>query len=177
MSCGINVELTTDLTKYHPNLISGTKGITIGEYGMYSRGSDRFIGVNFPNIKIMDVLWDSLKIIDNKYLEEIEPETAFDIKLVTGPKGGFKYLSYTYKSKNGIGIGVHCSNHDKNDANNVIEILKTYNKEIKEFVSNSSGNITEKYTNPETSIIKLIEQYCKTKKDFDAIENKIKKIF
>lgn len=52
----IKVKLKVDLTKYNPNLIIGTIGYTIGEYDIWSRGSDRFISVCFPNIQTIDVL-------------------------------------------------------------------------------------------------------------------------
>jgi hypothetical protein len=44
----IKVRLTADLTRYHPKLQVGAEGYTVGAYGMWSRGSDRFIGVRFP---------------------------------------------------------------------------------------------------------------------------------
>ena len=39
---------------------------------MWSRGSDRFITVCFPDIATLDVLWSSLEIIDEKALSEQE---------------------------------------------------------------------------------------------------------
>jgi hypothetical protein len=39
---------------------------------MWSRGSDQFVGVNFPGAGSLDVLWSSLDIIDEEYLREAE---------------------------------------------------------------------------------------------------------
>ena len=68
----IKIRLKVDLTKYHPELKIGAEGYTIGTYGIWSRGSNRFIGVCFPNIATLDVLWDSLEIIDSDYLKQLE---------------------------------------------------------------------------------------------------------
>jgi hypothetical protein len=67
----IKVKLLTDLSKYAPGLVPGVEGHTIGQYGLWSRGSDRFIGVCFPGIAKLDVLWESIEVIDKEYLEEI----------------------------------------------------------------------------------------------------------
>jgi hypothetical protein len=102
---GIKVRLTTDLTKYHRDLLPGVEGHTVGQSGMWSRGSDRFIGVHFPNVGTFDVLWDSLEIIDAEYLaraaakKQKKMEALKSAKRVVrtiGPAGGFKYLSYEY---------------------------------------------------------------------------------
>lgn len=112
---GIKVKLKVDLTKYNPNLIIGTIGYTIGEYDIWSRGSDRFIGVCFPNIQTLDVLWSSLEIIDEELLSRIktqearyteEIKTAKDVIKYLGPKGGFKGLSFNYTNSQGKTVKV-----------------------------------------------------------------------
>lgn len=47
---GTKVKLTVDLTQYAKGLVAGTEGITAGQQGMWSRGSDRFVTVRFPGI-------------------------------------------------------------------------------------------------------------------------------
>ena len=140
MEKNIKVKLTTDLTKYAERLISGTEGITVGRQGIWSRGSDRFITVRFPGIATLDVLWNSLEIIDeeviqeNKRQKEIFAEnlrTAQDVTLYLGPKGGFRSLSYSYFDKES-GITVHTSIGFKEEAYKIIEILKNHNISIKE---------------------------------------------
>ena len=65
---GIKVRLKTDLTHYHPDLIPGSEGYTIGVYGQCSRLSPRYTGVWFPGIRIVDVDCAALEIIDEIYL-------------------------------------------------------------------------------------------------------------
>ena len=57
------IRLKTDLTHYHPRLISGSEGYAIGVYGQCSRLSKQYVGVWFPGIKIVDVNWAALEII------------------------------------------------------------------------------------------------------------------
>lgn len=64
MDRGIRVRLRTDLTRYNAKLTPGVEGVTVGEYGMWSKGSDRFVGVHFPGIVTLDVLWEGLEIVD-----------------------------------------------------------------------------------------------------------------
>ncbi|MBU3131948.1 hypothetical protein J1C67_19140 [Clostridium gasigenes] len=94
----IKVELKTDLTKYGEGLITGIKGITIGQQGTWSRSNDNFITVKFENNIILDVLWNSLEIIDEEYLQKLsktkttylkELKTATNIIKTIGPKGGY----------------------------------------------------------------------------------------
>ncbi|MBB6624803.1 hypothetical protein H7E67_15280 [Clostridium gasigenes] len=94
----IKVELKTDLTKYGEGLIAGIKGITIGQQGIWSRSNDNFITVKFENNIILDVLWNSLEIIDEEYLQKLsktkttylkELKTATNIIKTIGPKGGY----------------------------------------------------------------------------------------
>lgn len=47
MNRGKKVWLKVDLTKYKPGLVAGTEGTIIGNHDIWSRGSDRFIGVHF----------------------------------------------------------------------------------------------------------------------------------
>lgn len=76
----IRVRLTVDLTEYKPDLIAGSEGYTIGSFGMWSRTFDRFIGVNFPRIGTLDVLWKSLEIIDEEYLRELEKQRLIQLE-------------------------------------------------------------------------------------------------
>lgn len=109
----MKVRLKVDLTRYIPNLIVGSEGYTIGRYGDWSRGSDRFVGVVFPNIGTLDVLWESLDIIDEEYLKVAsedektfieELRSAKDVLIVVGPKGGFRYLIFDYKNIEGVEV-------------------------------------------------------------------------
>lgn len=111
MSERIMVSLKVDLTRYGEGLLRGSKGYTIGNYGEWSRGSDRFVGVCFPGVKTLDVLWESLEIIDEEYLKEKEMvedrkkeelKNATDVIKYVGPRGGFRYLCYSYKTADGI---------------------------------------------------------------------------
>ncbi len=104
---GIRVKLKVDLTKYNTELRPGIEGVTAGQSGLWSRGSDRFIGVNFPGVGTYDVLWEGLEVIDEQYLRrmaEFERKRDEDARLATdvvetrGPRGGFKHLSYTCPS-------------------------------------------------------------------------------
>ena len=105
------MRLKTDLTRYLAGLIVGSEGYTVGQYGMWSRGSDRFVGVHFPGIGTLDVLWEGLEIIDEEYLREAAErkaqlwealKSATDVEVVRGPRGGFRYLSYRYIGPDGI---------------------------------------------------------------------------
>lgn len=138
MERNVKVKLTVDLTKYAKGLIPGTEGVTVGSQGMWSRGSDRFITVSFPGITTLDVLWDSLEIIDKEVIQENKRQkkifaenlkTAQDVTLYLGSKGGFKALSYSYFDRDS-GITVHTSVGFKKEAYEIIEILKTHNVPI-----------------------------------------------
>ena len=136
----IKVRLKTDLTKYKKGLIAGTEGVTVGRQGMWSRGSDRFITVCFPNIATLDVLWESLEIIDEDVLREQEAQqkqfdknlkTAHDVVLRLGPRGGFRYLSYSYTDLKS-GCSVHTSIGFRKEAYQIMEKMKSYNIPIRE---------------------------------------------
>ena len=140
MEKNIKVKLTTGLTKYAIGLIPGTEGITVGRQGIWSRGSDRFITVNFPRIGTLDVLWNSLEIIDEEVIQENERQkeifaenlkTDQDVTLYLGPKGGFRSLSYSYFDKESE-ITFHTSVGFREQAYEIIEILKTHKVSIKE---------------------------------------------
>lgn len=129
----IQVKLKTDLSKYAHGLLPGVEGYTIGQYGAWSRNSDRFIGVCFPGIATLDVLWEALEIIDKEYLEEAvlshkkqmeELKSARNVIKYVGPKGGFRYLIYEYTSMDGT--SVHVSNGFKSDADKLIEVFRQY---------------------------------------------------
>ena len=135
----INVRLKVDLSEYLTGLTTGTEGYTIGNYGMWSRSNDNFTGVHFPGIGSLDVLWSSLEIIDEEYLKEAEElrrqkleeyKSAKDIIKYVGPRGGFKYLSFTYSNLNGI--TVHYSNGFKQESEKLIEYFRELNLPITE---------------------------------------------
>ena len=112
----IQVRLKADLTRYHPGLTPGAEGYTIGTYGTWSRSSDRFVGVCFPGITTLDVLWEGLEIIDPVRLAELAEASAArerqwlratDVVKHLGPGGGFKGLSY--QSTTDDGMACSCS--------------------------------------------------------------------
>jgi hypothetical protein len=99
----IKVRLIKDLTQYHPGLVSGAEGYTVGQIGMWSRARDDFIGVDFRDAGTHEIHWSGLEIIDPQYLaEEAEREkkkwetlkNAVDVVWTVGPQGGFKYVKY-----------------------------------------------------------------------------------
>ncbi|QHT59879.1 hypothetical protein GXP70_07895 [Paenibacillus lycopersici] len=135
----IQVKLTVDLTQYLNGLVAGTEGYTIGNYGIWSRANDNFTGVHFPGLGSLDVLWSSLEIIDQKYLEEMEIQrkqrleefkTAKNITKYVGPRGGFKGLSFEYTKSNGTSVSY--SNGFKQESEKLIEYFKELNLEIEE---------------------------------------------
>lgn len=143
MAKSIKVRLKVDLTKYIPNLVEGSEGYTVPNGGIWSRASDRFVGVKFPSKGTLDVLWDSLEIIDEEYLAEIEKreqrfleelKTAYDVVKYIGPRGGFKYLTYTYIDSKGIKIST--SQGFKNEAEKLIKIFDKYGIEVFEKIIN-----------------------------------------
>ncbi len=64
----MKVRLTRDLTHYHPDLVKGSEGYTIGVYGHCSLLSAHYTGVWFPGIQILDVDSASLEAIAGKTL-------------------------------------------------------------------------------------------------------------
>lgn len=130
----IRVRLTVDLTEYKPGLVAGSEGYTVGAFGLWSRTFDRFVGVNFPGIGTLDVLWKSLEIIDEEYLKEMEKQknnqleelkSARNVIKFIGPKGGFRYISYEYTDKNGVNVST--SNGFKQDSEKLLKIFADYN--------------------------------------------------
>ena len=139
----IKVKLLVDLTKYANGLVEGTEGYTVGNRGMWSRGNDNFVTVCFPGIATLDVLWKSLKIIDEEYLKQVEEsnkkwkkelKTARNVELHLGPRSGFRYLSFEYTTDDNITS--HYSIGFKNKAEETMKILKEYNIPIKEKIDN-----------------------------------------
>jgi len=137
MTKSIKVRLKVDLTKYIPNLVEGSEGYTVPYGGIWSRASDRFVGVNFPGKGTLDVLWESLEIIDEEYLAEIkdreqklleELKTAYDVVRYIGPRGGFKCLTYTYIDSKGMKINT--SKGFKNEAEKLIKVFNKYGIEV-----------------------------------------------
>ncbi len=107
----IKVRLLVDLSQYDCQLTKGIEGITVGSHGFWSKASDRFVGVRFPNIGTFDILWQSLEVTDQEFLAEREAraeaklkafKTATNVVCGMGPRGGFKYLSYQYIDANGV---------------------------------------------------------------------------
>jgi hypothetical protein len=130
----IKVRLKVNLTQYHPGLLAGAEGVTVGAYGMWSRGSDRFIGVRFPNAGTFDILWESLEITDEEFLAERaareqkrweQLKEAQDVVRYVGPKGGFKYLSYQYP-------GGHVSTGSRDAADKLIAFFNQHGIPVRE---------------------------------------------
>ncbi len=65
-SPSVKVRLKSDLTHYHPDLIAGCEGYTIGPFGRSSRLSKHYVGVWFPGIRIVDVNWAMLEIVSEQ---------------------------------------------------------------------------------------------------------------
>lgn len=139
----IKVKLLVDLTKYANGLVEGTLGYTIGSRGMWSRANDNFVTVCFPKIATLDVLWESLEIVDEEYLRKAEEankkwieqiKTARCVELHVGPRGGFRSLQFEYLGDNKIVN--HYAIGFKNKADKIIEIFKTNNIPIKEIIDN-----------------------------------------
>lgn len=137
----IRVRLTEDLTRYHPQLIPGVEGFTVGRYGLWSRGSDRFIGVHFPQVGTFDILWEGLEIIDKEYLADLaerekrrldDLKNAKNVVRTVGPKGGFKYITYEYVDENGITN--YMSNGNRQEAEKLIDVFRKHGIKIKEQV-------------------------------------------
>jgi len=130
----IKVRLKVSLTQYHTGLVAGTEGMTTGASGTWSRGSDRFTGVRFPDEGTFDILWESLEIIDQQFLAENaareqkkweQLKEAKGIVKYVGPKGGFKYLSYQYP-------GGHVSVGSRDEADKLIEFFEQHGIPVRE---------------------------------------------
>lgn len=137
----VQVRLTTDLTRYHPRLEAGVEGVTIGQYGIWSRGSDRFVGVSFPGIGTFDVLWASLEIIDETYLAEAARrkaermealKSAVNVVRTRGPRGGFRYLSYQFIAADGVRNSVSTAN--RTEAEELIDFFNQHGIAVREEV-------------------------------------------
>ena len=130
----IKVRLKVSLTQYHPALVADSEGVTVGASGMWSRGSDRFVGVRFPTAGTFDILWDSLEIVDEQYLAERaareqkkweQLKEATDVVRYVGPKGGFKYLGYQYP-------GGHTSTTSRDEADKLIEFFRQHGISVRQ---------------------------------------------
>ena len=108
---------------------------------MWSRGSDRFTGVSFPGIGTFDILWASLEIIDQKYLEEVRLrraerltalKSAEGVVCARGPRGGFRWLTYQYLTDDGI--RTHASTSSKEEAEELMEFFRGHGIQITEQV-------------------------------------------
>jgi hypothetical protein len=135
----LNVRRTTDLTRYHPDLVQGAEGVTVGQSGLWSRASDRFVGVSFPRAGVFDILWDSLEIIDEAYLQRAAQRAAElreslkganNVVCARGPRGGFRYLSYEYVAADGARR--HCTTSFRSEANELMEVFRQYGIPIRE---------------------------------------------
>jgi len=131
---GVRVRLKADLSRYHASLKPGAEGVTAPPAGMWSRTSDRFCGVRFPEVTL-DVLWQVLEVIDEKYLalerevaagrdESIRLRTKEATKYV-GPQGGFRSLHVVYVDEAGVTISANLGYRD--EAKRVEQILRDAN--------------------------------------------------
>ncbi len=126
---GCRIRLTCNLQKYNPKLVVGVEGTILRSE---SRLGDRFCQVSFDDIGVIDCLYDGLDVVRSiEYNERAkayedrsmaELKTASNVVLYTGPRGGFKYLSYTTMSN---GISCSLSNGDKSSAESIIAKFKT----------------------------------------------------
>jgi len=141
MEENIKVKLLVDLTRYANGLVEGSEGYTVGSQGMWSRANDNFVTVCFPGIATLDVLWQSLEIIDEEYLKKVEEEnkkwkeqlkTAKCVELHLGPRGGFRTLQFEYRDDNKVVC--HYAIGFKNKADKIIEFFKENNISIKEII-------------------------------------------
>lgn len=128
----IRVRLNTDLTKYDNRLTIGIEGYAISN----SRMGDRFVIVKFDTGACIDVLWDSLDIIDKNELDRIEKaknehieklKYAKNVILYKGPRGGFKGLSYVYP-------GGSMYDGFRDSAMRDLEIIKSYGIHVEEVI-------------------------------------------
>jgi hypothetical protein len=133
---GMKFKLSDDLTKYYPTLIKGAEGKILS---CYSKLGDRFCTAQFNKDSIIiDLLYDTLiPIKDEQYLKELNEyktgkarqlDTAYDIFYITGPRGGFKYLSYQYKGNNGVSYST--TNHDKTSGLEELAYFKKIGKQV-----------------------------------------------
>jgi hypothetical protein len=127
----MRVRLTANLTRYDSRLTGGQEGDTTGSG---SHLGDRFTFVLFDCGAKLDVLWESVEIIDEAFLaaakkrrdeEVVQLAQATDAVLHLGPNGGFKSLSYvvgTTRTNNGF----------KDDAARIMAILESHGIPIRE---------------------------------------------
>jgi hypothetical protein len=127
----IKVRLLVDLSQYDRQLVKGAEGITVGSYGFWSRASDRFVGVRFPDIGTFDILWQSLEITDRQFLAERKLRqkaklkalrTAANVTCCMGPRGGFRSLSYKYLDENGVPC--HESTGDREECDKLTQFFR-----------------------------------------------------
>jgi len=138
VSRSIRVRLNVSLTEYHPSLKAGTEGVTVDTGGEWSRHFDRFTGVRFPEAGVRDILWQSLEIVDEEYLQEKAEEkrrlhealrTATDVVLRLGPNGGFRGFSYELELDGRRQRGVAYS---REEADELIAVLEKYGIPVEE---------------------------------------------
>ncbi|MGD6964006.1 hypothetical protein ACQCVB_17455 [Fictibacillus phosphorivorans] len=101
----IKVQLKDDLTRYHPLLTPGVVGYTTDRNPI----NDCFVYVQFYSIRTpQNILWKSLTIIDEEYLEEKRKKREMmieslkengNVELHWHHNGSFKKLSYQYRNK------------------------------------------------------------------------------
>jgi hypothetical protein len=127
----MRVRLTANLTRYDPRLTDGQEGDTIGSG---SHLGDHFTFVRFDCGAKLDVLWESIEVIDEAFLaaakkrrdeEDIQLAQATDAVLHLGPNGGFKMLTYrlgTTRTTNGL----------KDKAARIMAVLKSHGIPIRE---------------------------------------------
>lgn len=127
----MRVRLTANLTRYDSRLTGGQEGDTTGRV---SHLGDRFTFVLFDCGANLDVLWESIEVIDEAFLaaakkrrdeEDIQLAQAADAVLHLGPNGGFKSLSYRLgatRTTNGL----------KDEAARIMAVLKSHGIPIRE---------------------------------------------
>lgn len=102
----MKVKLLYDFTKYNEALQKGIEGdaLETPEEQKIRKPDDFFVRVNF-GVTTVDVPWRGLDIIDELYLKKKQDEldlyvsklkTSKNVKLILGPKGGFKEISFEY---------------------------------------------------------------------------------
>jgi hypothetical protein len=134
---GIKVQLNEDLTRYHHGLKEGIVGVTT----MHRTRNDCFVKVEFPGIYcIIDILWKSLTIVDEEYLEEKRKKQEEMIQAMKENGnaelhwhhcGAYHRLSYEYTPK---GKQRHaCSNYFSKQAGELYADMRKAGVKVREF--------------------------------------------
>lgn len=133
----VEVELSADLTSYHPSLVKGCKGTIVS----WTASVDFMARVRFREAGIMEINWRSLKIVDEEYLrqaserrkeEEEELLTATNVVLKLGPAGGFKYLSFVVRQKNGKTLNTGIGYEGRQLAKRYLDFFREHEIDVQE---------------------------------------------